>query len=131
MPAPGCGEDRGAGTPQAVGATHQREDRVVSPDVPTRAERLRVNLFIFGVVREPPRKALEGTWDALALDEIDLFRAGDEEDLALSNACLEAEAALRDREWAALERLLGLVAAGEGPLDERVWCLPDWAFRSA
>jgi hypothetical protein len=42
---------------------------------------------------------------------------------------MEVEAALRDREWAALERLLGLVAAGEGDLAERVWRLPDWAFR--
>ena len=30
-----------------------------------------------------------------------------------------------------MERLLGLVAAGEGPLVERVERLPDWAFRPA
>lgn len=100
-------------------------------DVPTRAERLRVHVFIFGLVREEPRDALCGTWDALGLNEIDLFRTGDDEDLALSNACLEAEAALRQREWEALERLLGLVAAGEGDLDDRVMRLPDWAFRPA
>ena len=112
-------------------ARDQCEDGVVTDDVATRADRLGVHVLMFGLVREEPRNAVRSlaVVPLLMPEEIGMFCTRDDEDLALSNACLEVEAALRDREWAALERLLGLVAAGEGPLVERVERLPDWAFR--
>lgn len=59
-----------------------------------------------------------------ALDVLLLDRVR-EEDLGLLNACLAVECALREAEFAAVERLLALVAGGEGSLTERILALPD------
>jgi hypothetical protein len=106
---------------------------MVNDDVATRADRLGIHVLLFGLVGEEPRDAVRalGVVPLLMREEIDLFRTGDVEDLHLAKALMEVRTGLRDREWAALERLLGLVAAGEGGLAERVERLPDWAFRPA
>jgi len=60
--------------------------------------------------------------------DLRLMDAAGSEDLALLNACLSVEAALREEEFATLERLLCLCQFGEGDLDERVLALPKRAF---
>lgn len=48
-----------------------------------------------------------------------------DDDLVLVNACLELEHELRQRSYAAVERLLATVAGSEGNLAERVVALPE------
>jgi hypothetical protein len=57
--------------------------------------------------------------------------AAGEEDYALLNALLELEAETRERDFAALERLLALAQFEDGDLDDRLLALPPRAFASA
>jgi hypothetical protein len=114
-----------------VAASHLRGNGLVSPEVEDRATRLGAALFIFGLVTEPASAAREATWALIYPDELAALAEATRDDYFLTNGCLELEAELRQREWAALERLLGLVAAGEGTVPERIERLPDRAFRPA
>src|SRR4051794_27340694 len=95
-----------------------------SQAAPVRAERLRVALKVWTAtdvvpVREAGREGLLilTKWEQAGLND------PSDEDLALLNACLELECELRAREFATVERLLALVAAGGGALGDRVLAL--------
>jgi hypothetical protein len=81
-----------------------------------RAERLRVTLSMFGVVHTDFASAYEDAAGRMSGGEHALFQSTTAADLELSNACLDVEAALRRREWAALESLLAAIPTG-GDLD--------------
>ena len=85
-----------------------------------RAERLRVLVELAPYLPMNPAEAAEHLTeeDAEAIQEIT------QDDLDLVNACLVAEAELRREQFAAVEELTSLVAAGEGGLDQRVAALP-------
>lgn len=90
-----------------------------SGDAAVRARRLRVALTLFGTVIEDPRAAMDAsntlTEEGRPMfepDDIYAFRAGDQVDLDLANACLSIERNLRDAEWAALERVLAAIPPG-------------------
>jgi hypothetical protein len=57
--------------------------------------------------------------------------AGLPKDLALVNGCLETEAELRERSYAAVERLAARVAGRKGELDDRIRTLPSPEARRA
>lgn len=62
---------------------------------------------------------------ALSPAEVALLEEAGDEDLALVNACLEIEDELRERSYAAVERLAASVAGKPGELDDRIRSLPD------
>lgn len=63
--------------------------------------------------------------------EVRLLEAAGEEDLALLNALLALEAATREEQFDALERMLVYCQFEEGELSDRVAALPDRAFARA
>ena len=73
-----------------------------------RAERLSAALMLFGLVRESRTDALAAVEDLpmLSAAEWEAWRAGDDEDVALALACINAEFELREAEWRCLEFLL-------------------------
>lgn len=81
-----------------------------------RAERLGATMLLFGIVREPATDALEREPPLLTEDELEAWRATDDEDVRLAHACLNAEFELRDRQWQALEFLLYARSAPEACL---------------
>ena len=85
-----------------------------------RAEKLRVVLTLSSGL--PYINLFESeitTADVPLLDEVE------EDDLALASACLEIEHDLRARAYEAVERILSLVATGDGLLGERIVALSD------
>lgn len=97
-----------------------------------RAEVLRVlHKFAAGVSTLSVSEASAAAFPGVTRREIRFMHAAGEEDLALLNACLEVEHELREREFAALERLLVLSQFNEGPLDDRLRALPPRAFAHA
>ena len=54
-----------------------------------------------------------------------------EDDLALAASVQNVEAAFREEQYAALERLASLIAGTHGTLEERVLALPQREFVSA
>lgn len=93
-----------------------------------RAERLRVVLNVCGGMPyldprdQPP---------LLSSAEVALMEAADDVDLALVNACLEVEDELRERSYAAVERLAASVAGRRGELDDRIRSLPEPEIKRA
>jgi len=73
-----------------------------------RADRLGATLLLFGLVRESRTDALAAVEDLpmLSAAEWEAWRAGDDEDVALALACINAEFELREAEWRCLEFLL-------------------------
>lgn len=67
----------------------------------------------------------------LTARDLRLLDAVGTEDLALLNACLSAEATIREDKFSTLERLLFYCQFGEGSLDARILALPDRAFAGA
>ena len=95
-----------------------------------RAERLRVALDL--ACGMPTLTAEEAGASTLLSDWSKTVAQGiNEEDLALASAALTLEAELREKAWAALERLGALVAGSEGPLDRRVLALERSRFVGA
>ncbi len=95
-----------------------------------RAERLRVVLEQFqGVPALEPAEAICLTpltaWGAVCAE------AFTDEDLALASSALSLEAELRERGWAAVERLGALVAGMSGSVQERVLALDGAEFARA
>ncbi|WP_445151136.1 hypothetical protein [Baekduia sp. Peel2402] len=80
-----------------------------------RAARLEAAILVCGLVHEPAEAALLALEDVplLTVEQWDAWRALDSEDVALLAACLDAEFALRAREWAALDRLGAALAMGD------------------
>ena len=118
-----------------MGAAYQCKDSVVNADTPRRAETLRVNCFIFGTVRQPPREAFGATRPLLYADELWLHSYGGDEDTHLAAACIEATFELRRRQWDALETLLPFLEP-EDEWDDRKWAdrledLPEPEFHRA
>lgn len=74
---------------------------------------------------DPAEAAAQGLAPLSPADLAVLAQPMTDEDLALANACLEVEADLRQRNYAAIERLLATVAGSEGNLTERVVALPQ------
>jgi hypothetical protein len=101
--------------------------------VAERAERLRLSLLMFGLVREEPNAALEGVRDTglLTPAEWDVWRQSDDADLELANACLAAAQEVRRREWEAFERLLARITPSEGDLTNRMLRLSFADFLAA
>jgi len=98
--------------------------------VTSRSDRLEVLLAQFrGVPVLDPEEAIEST--PLLPYGYACARAVTADDLALAGAMLSLEAELRERGWAAVERLGALVAAGEGTLQERVLALDGADFAGA
>ena len=85
--------------------------------MPSRADRLRTSVLLFGLVNQPATDALTGSRDAalLAAEEWDAWRSSDDEDTALARACIEAERERRDRQWTALELLCHAYTGPEAP----------------
>jgi len=69
-----------------------------------RAERLGISMLIFGLVLEPASAALAALAEVplLTEGELEIWREGDDEDIALTNACLQVEYGLRAEQWRAL-----------------------------
>lgn len=90
-----------------------------------RAERLRVMLVAFNGMPylDPAEAAGHGLTDLSLADMALMCDVGDD-DLALANACLEIEEELRQRGYAAVERLAVRVAGNAGELDDRIRLLP-------
>ena len=96
----------------------------------SRSDRLAVLLAQFrGVPILDPEEAIEST--ALLPYGYVCAQAVTADDLALAGAMLSLEAELREKGWAAVERLGALVAAGEGTLQERVLALDGADFVGA
>jgi len=89
-------------------------------EIEARAERLRVGMLWWGLVREPSRDALKAGASLIGSVGYEELCAGDEEDVALINACLGAEWELRNRHWRALEQLLAAIPPG-GSYEEVVY----------
>ena len=87
-----------------------------------RAERLRVTLFMFGELHAEFGVMYDDAVPRLSRGEHALFQSTTADDLALSNACLDLEYALRLREWGALETLLAALPPGGALAD--VYDLP-------
>ena len=85
-------------------------------DAAERGDRLGVTMRMLGLVREPAPAAVEGASAAglLTEEEWEVWREGDDQDIALAHACLTAEFELRERQWSALEAFGAAVAAGDG-----------------
>jgi hypothetical protein len=78
-----------------------------------------------------PRESAGDGMPALSPAEVALMDGAEEVDLALVNACLEIEDELRQRSYAAVERLAARVAGRKGQLDDRIRSLPDPEARRA
>jgi hypothetical protein len=104
---------------------------VVTPPE-TRAEVLRVMLVMTGGIPslDPAEARALGALQ-LTRHDVDLLSEQCDDDLALLNACLQAEDQIRGDAFAALERLLPLFQWAEGPLQERVLALPAPMFARA
>jgi hypothetical protein len=96
-------------------------------DVAARAERLGAVLKLAGGMPylDPREVAGNGLPPALYPGELAAMNDVDERDLALINACLEVEQDVRERSYAAVERLLALLAGRRGDLPSRITSLPD------
>lgn len=96
-------------------------------DVAARAERLRAVLKVCSSTPYlDPGEVLEnGVPPALYPAERAAMNDVDAVDLALINACLELEQELRERSYAAIERLLALVGGRRGDLPSRITSLPN------
>jgi hypothetical protein len=92
-----------------------------------RAERLRVVLALSAGMPylDPAEAAAQGLAPLSPADLAVLAQAMTDDDLALTNACLEVEEELRQRGYAAIERLLATVSGAQGDLTERVVALPE------
>jgi hypothetical protein len=91
-----------------------------------RAERLRVVLALCdGMPYIDPREAAQHGLPPSSPAEVRLLEDVTEADLALVNACLEIEQELRQRTYAAAERVLAYAAGGSGKLDKRILTLPE------
>ena len=97
-----------------------------------RAEALRVLLALGSGARAlHPVDSLELGLPRLTARDVSALELADEEDLALLNACLIAEYELRERAYAALERLLAYANLGDGDLNARLLALPLRPFADA
>lgn len=104
--------------------------RVLDPQI--RAEMLRIgHMLASGAPDLDPREYADVPGGNLELRDLIVLSAMGEDELALLNTCLLAEHELREREFAALERLLALTQWWDGPLDERLRALPMPAFSLA
>jgi hypothetical protein len=97
-------------------------------EVSERAERLRVLLSV-----GPWSSEIERAIGELPPDDVAKLDGLDEEDLALANACAAVERDLRERAFAALERLAAAInTAGEaGSIEDRIANLGEAEFRTA
>jgi hypothetical protein len=89
---------------------------VIAEQTELRAERLRVTLFMFGQLHAEFDAMYADAAPRMSPSDHALFQSTNADDLALGNACLEIEYALRRRGWAALERLLAAIPPG-GDID--------------
>ena len=95
-----------------------------------RGERLRLLLSATsGMPVLPPEELLAHAY--VTDEDAYLLASANAEDLALVNACLEVEQELRQRAYAAVERLLAHAAGKQGALDERLRALPLRPFADA
>jgi len=83
-----------------------------------RAATLGSAMLIFGLVREPAREALDALEDVplLTAEEWEAWREGDDEDLRITRACLDAEYELRANQWIALD-MLGVALSPPSPAE--------------
>jgi hypothetical protein len=97
-----------------------------------RAETLRVMLTMTGGIPAlTPAEAVTLGAHRLTYRDVGLLGTQCADDLALLNACLDAEQESRAHEFAALERLLPLLQWSDGTLDERIVALPQASFARA
>jgi hypothetical protein len=83
-----------------------------------------VTLSILGVVHADFAGAYTDAAFRMTGSEHALFQTTTSDDLALGKACLEIEAGIRRRQWAALESLLGAIPPG-GDLSSIYEPLPE------
>jgi hypothetical protein len=97
-----------------------------------RAEVLRVlHKFAAGMPTLSVNEASAAALPGATRRDIRFMHAAGGEDLALLNACLDAERELQEREFATLERLLVYCQFADGALTERLIALPTRAFARA
>jgi hypothetical protein len=107
---------------------------MVTPPMPpeVRAEALRVLVALAaGTPHLVAPEALELGLPPLTERDVAALELATEEDLALVNACLVVEYELRERAYAALERLCARASEEQGQLDERLRALPLSNFADA
>lgn len=97
-----------------------------------RAESLRVLLALgSGAPHLNPVESLELGLPRLDVSDVGALELADDQDLALMNACRITEYELRERAYAALERLLAYANMGDGDLSARLLALPLRPFADA
>jgi hypothetical protein len=107
------------------------KSELYGPEV--RAKALQALLVLGDALRhEPLEQAWRTSVPQLYPCEIAALELADDDDLALANACLEVEAELRRKEFAAVEGIMGCLpspTSGEGSLDYRLrkLSMPDFA----
>jgi hypothetical protein len=107
---------------------------VTPPPMPpeVRAESLRVLIALgAGTPHLAAPEALELGLPRLTERDVAALELAGDDDLVLVNSCLVVEYELRERAYAALERLCAHTAAETGPLDERLRALPLQPFADA
>lgn len=87
-----------------------------------RAERLRVQLAMFGELQTDFASAYRDAAPRMSAGDHALFQSITAVDVGLANACLEVAAEQRRREWGGLERLLADIPPG-GAIDS-IYDLP-------
>lgn len=97
-----------------------------------RAEVLRVlHKYTAGVPELTVDEAVAIASRRLNSRDMRFMQAVESDDLALLNACLEVEQAMRVSEMATLERLLSHTQWSDGLLDDRLFALPEDEFAQA